>query len=290
MTDTASFPFVRVEDPSVLIPVLEKRLPKSALVYNSAKMYGRVFDKSQVSFYTLYGDVDETSWIIYLHFREDYGQDYLISADEEKSKISRDEATGILSSCSLFKWDEPFFFAAVEKWISSIILDISVSIKGNITMIHPTYMFYKDIEECLTLDVSINDHTKNVQVQRLDPELGLKFILDTWKYATKDSDIVVRRAIELNKSGGVYVDGKPVCGVITQGFGILSALYTLQEHRKKGYANACMNFAYKELAKEGLIPTSTVEIRNEASIAFHKKLGCKIGYKADYIFFMNDEF
>ncbi len=104
------------------------------------------------------------------------------------------------------------------------------------------------------------------------------------KYFTGGTSSVISRNIERNESGAVYVDGEPVCGVIFHAFGMLSALYTLPQHRQKGYAKLAMTFSFKELAKNGLIPASGVDCKNSTSIGFHKKLGCNMSQETvDYV-------
>jgi GNAT superfamily N-acetyltransferase len=123
----------------------------------------------------------------------------------------------------------------------------------------------------------------NAKVQKLDITTGVDFIIETWAYAKEKTDIEVRKCIERYETGGIYVDDKPVCGVICQGFGMLTALYTLEQHRKKGYAKLCMKYAFKEMASSGLIPALTVELFNKPSIAFHAGLGCKIACRIEFV-------
>jgi len=115
-------------------------------------------------------------------------------------------------------------------------------------------------------------------------------MLNTWKYAKEGSRTVVRRNIEKFESAGVYVRGDLVCGVLTAGVGLLSMLYTLKDHRKKGYAKLCMEFAFKEVADNGMVPALTVECRNDASVSFHEKLGCKVAGIVDWINYSRPEF
>lgn len=131
----------------------------------------------------------------------------------------------------------------------------------------------------------------SVEVKRLSKELGgIEFILNSWKYAKEGSRSVVTRQIEKCESGSVYVDNNLVCGVLLAGFGLLSMLFTDKDHRQKGYAKLCMRFAFKELAKNGLVPALTVESRNISSLTFHEKLGCKIAARVDWINFSKPEF
>lgn len=171
---------------------------------------------------------------------------------------------------------------ALERPISKIISKISAEVKLNFTEIHPCYLFYMDPEEALKLDTEYS----NVDMKRLSVENGgLDFLMSTWKYARPESRLDIPECLEASVSSGIFLENgkKCVSGVYSPGFGLLSALYTLKEERGKGYAKMVMHHAYKETAKEGCIPCSTVECRNQSSADFHKKLGAKIVSVVDWI-------
>ncbi len=123
----------------------------------------------------------------------------------------------------------------------------------------------------------------HVEIKRLDlHNQCVKFLLDRFGNK-KDSEVVWKSFIEKNGSAGLYVDGLLVCGTILRNFGVLGSLYTVPEHKRKGYAVLTMQFAFKELAKNDIIPATTVVVRNKISQKLHEKLGCKYGGMVDYI-------
>lgn len=71
--------------------------------------------------------------------------------------------------------------------------------------------------------------------------------------------------------------GKCVCGVYFPAIGYISALYTLPQYRKNGYAKLAMNFIFKECAKDKCIPCLTVELQNNGGMKFFESLGLKQG-------------
>jgi len=77
--------------------------------------------------------------------------------------------------------------------------------------------------------------------------------------------------------------------VYTLGIGIISALYTLKEHRNKGYAKLAMQYLFKELAKSGIIPVLCVELVNQPSYKFHNNLGCKVAGIVDAVTYSKAE-
>ncbi len=47
--------------------------------------------------------------------------------------------------------DNVLFF--VPKLLANMIYDVSANIKGNITEVHPMYLYYMDIEDALKLEI-----------------------------------------------------------------------------------------------------------------------------------------
>lgn len=130
----------------------------------------------------------------------------------------------------------------------------------------------------------------HIQIQALDTDAGLQFLLGdnndnlgVKEGSQKSGEIVWSRFIQRNESGGVYFDNVPVCGIVTRSFGILGSLKTSPDHQRKGYASLTMQFAFKELARSGLIPVTTVVPRNTPSIRLHEKLACKHAGMVDYV-------
>ncbi|OXA56467.1 uncharacterized protein LOC118435349 [Folsomia candida] len=282
-------PFVQLGNAEVpkLLPILQKRLPYSVFAYNAVLMYPRFLDR--MSFYTLHGEIDETTWIVSVVVAEDFGLDYTISASQER--LSRDEAIQILSDCPLFKWHEPHFISQLEEWLTSIIFEVSVNKKGNVAEFHPCKIFWMDVEDAEKIEILSPEDDPSLRIQRLDVDKGVTFMTSTWKFAKPGTAMVMARNISRNESGAVYIDGEPVCAAMTMPFGMVSALYTLPNHRQKGYANLAMKFVFKELAKNGIIPASGVDMRNAGSFAFHQKLGCKMTQGiVHYVICHQDEF
>jgi len=125
----------------------------------------------------------------------------------------------------------------------------------------------------------------NLEIKALDVNSGVDFILSTWKYAKEGSRPYVEKIVERNESGAVYKDGKPVSAIVTVPDGLLAMLYTLNDHRKKGYAKVAVKYAMREQAMNGMTPCLTVELRNEPSKAFHESLGMKVAHVSDWVTF-----
>ncbi len=122
-----------------------------------------------------------------------------------------------------------------------------------------------------------------IELTRLDVNKGAEFIFKTWKYGREYKLSEFQTLITTNESSGVYVNGEPVSGITMSRFGLMSMLYTLKEYRNKNYGSLCMQGLMKDMAAAGLIPTSVVEVNNEAAIKFHEKIGMKFCQVVDYV-------
>lgn len=74
-----------------------------------------------------------------------------------------------------------------------------------------------------------------------------------------------------------------MAGVVMPGYGLISSLYTLQEHRNKGYGRVAMQFLFQECARQGCVPAFSVETRNTRSIKFNEGLGVKLVSVVDWV-------
>ncbi|CAL8109348.1 unnamed protein product [Orchesella dallaii] len=278
----AKLSFQRVTDPKSLIPILKERHPQSCFIYNQVVSHERF--KDDITFYTVGTNLDENTWIVSNYIREDHGSNISISAPraivDGREHIPLEIKESFMSS-DVVSWDGRTYFAALERRVSNMIFDISANVKGNITAVHPCILYYLDIEDALKLEISHGPEVS--EVRRLLPDKESQFILSTWKYVFDGAEIVVPKCIATNASAGVFIDGNCVAGVMTPGVGLISALYTFQEYRGKGYAKLTMKYCFKEFAKDGCIPCSTVEMRNERSVAFHQSLGVKVSSIVDWI-------
>ena len=76
---------------------------------------------------------------------QDHGQEIEISRPLGKPIPSN--MREILKHASFINWDEGYVFCAVDTEISALLCDISIRDYGNCTIVHPSYLFYLDIED-----------------------------------------------------------------------------------------------------------------------------------------------
>ncbi|CAG7726599.1 unnamed protein product [Allacma fusca] len=275
-------PFQLVEVPLNLEPILKQRLPLSTNVYNAMRL-NRTWQKDQ-TWFTLHDPSVDDVWIVMTFLRKDFGRVLC---------ISRPPAAGItpfvqnaFSNCEFMEWGESFTFEAIDTTVSSMVTEISIREKGNWTQVHPCYLFAMDQEEAVSLTITPG----NYEVKPINNEKGMDFILKTWKYASDGSRDYVEKCLQRSNSAGVYVNGEIAAGVIFEGHGVIGMLYSLSEHRGKGFARLVMHQLMKESAENQLVPGCMVELRNDISKTFQEKIGFKIAAKVDFVIYVKTGF
>lgn len=100
-------------------------------------------------------------------------------------------------------------------------------------------------------------------------------------YATKEDVIEL---LNLHPSSALYVDGKPVCWCLLHLEKSLGMLYTLPEHRKKGYALDVMTHLTNQVIRSGDIPYATIVKGNVPSqnlaLKYQLQYVCDVDYVA----------
>lgn len=81
----------------------------------------------------------------------------------------------------------------------------------------------------------------------------------------------IKQAIANRETSAIYVDGKPVCWCVTHDDYSMGMLYTLPEHRHKGYALSVMLDICHKLLKKGIQPFCYIIFGNTASENLAKK-------------------
>ncbi len=129
------------------------------------------------------------------------------------------------------------------------------------------------------------DLQEDIEIRPLDKNSGAKFLLDNWKYTKEGSMEYVQKVLEKNNpSAGVYINGELACGALVNVHGLIGLLYTDIHYRRMGLAQLCMRYLFKEMAKAGLVPTSSAQAKNYKSCNFHEKLSMAITHETDYVY------
>ncbi len=99
-------------------------------------------------------------------------------------------------------------------------------------------------------------------------------VYKNWPYKIFATEEDVMDHIDNFPSAGVFLKENDqlvswmVCHVPRMG-----KLYTVEEHRKRGYASLVTRYLCKRMAQSGYIPSVSVVIGNDASSAFFESIG-----------------
>ena len=99
-------------------------------------------------------------------------------------------------------------------------------------------------------------------------------------YASAEDVITL---LDMHPSSALYVDDQPVCWCLLHLEKSLGMLYTLPEHRKKGYALEVMTHLTNQVIANGDIPYATIVKGNVASENLALKYQLKYVCDVDYI-------
>lgn len=119
----------------------------------------------------------------------------------------------------------------------------------------------------------------NCNIRPLDPSYAQMVSDGTPYHADLDN---VRKCLAMHPSAAVYVDGNAVCWCLLHQEGSLGMLYTLPEHRRKGYALQVMTAISDMVIKSGNVPYAYIIQGNTASEKLAPKYNLRPVGKADY--------
>ncbi|KAM9476915.1 glycine N-acyltransferase-like protein 3 isoform 6-T13 [Clarias gariepinus] len=113
-------------------------------------------------------------------------------------------------------------------------------------------------------------------------ESNMSLVCSTWKYNQGEfSESFIRNMIRNFPSLCVLdAEGQPVSWILTYPFSAMGMLYTMPEHRQKGYAKALVTIMAKKLHSEGYPVYCLIEEDNEPS----HRLFTSLGFTADPLY------
>ena len=121
-------------------------------------------------------------------------------------------------------------------------------------------------------DTYENRNETNIRPLTLeDAELVYKY----YSYKEHDDIDYVKTIIENMPTRGIWIDGELVSWVVQRDEGSIGIMYTLKEHRHKGYAIDLTKSLINEIIKRGDIPFVHIVVGNEASCKLAEKVGFK---------------
>lgn len=100
-------------------------------------------------------------------------------------------------------------------------------------------------------------------------------VYEYYSYKEHDDIVYIKTIIEKMPTRGVWVDGNLVSWVVQRDEGSIGIMYTLKEHRNKGYAIDLTKSLINEVIRRGDVPFVHIVIGNDASCKLAEKVGFK---------------
>lgn len=122
------------------------------------------------------------------------------------------------------------------------------------------------------------DHPQG-DIRAMDPALAQQISDGTHYHAEVEE---IKQCLAMHPSSALYIDDKPVCWCILHWEQSLGMLYTLPEHRHKGYALKVMQSLCNKVIDRGATPYAYIVTSNVASISLAAKYNLVKVDCADY--------
>lgn len=124
-----------------------------------------------------------------------------------------------------------------------------------------------------------NIAVENVKIQSMDAKFW-QLVSDGTHYHAEQADI--EECLQNRVSSAIYIEGKPVCWCLMHHENSLGMLYTLPEHRRKGYALAVMVDICKKIVANGDCPYGYIVKGNVASEQLAKQYNLQYFFDANW--------
>lgn len=207
----------------------------------------------------------EDSWFYLLENHEEEG--FIFEHDEWVVPYAKTQDC-LKQLLMAYDFKEETAFAAIPKKTADVIIDTLKDYEVEwdelcVMMYLPESMWGQYLEKEMTLDVL--------------KESDLEVVNAYYTYKDEESLAYLRSCILKNPSSVIRdANGSPVSWALLREDGSLGVMYTLKEHRNKGYALDVSEDLIVKTLKKGYVPYVHIRVENEASIALAKRLGMVI--------------
>lgn len=116
-------------------------------------------------------------------------------------------------------------------------------------------------------------------IRSMDADLAQQISDGTHYHADVEE---IKQCLAMHPSSALYVDGQPACWCILHREQSLGMLYTLPQHRHKGYALKVMQSLCNKVIDRGATPYAYIVTDNVASMSLAKKYNLYNVEPADY--------
>ena len=105
-----------------------------------------------------------------------------------------------------------------------------------------------------------------------------QLIFDNWSQKITSSVHEVEEEIAKMPSAGLFLkrNDQLVCWMVSNPPFGMGLLFTLEEHRRRGYAKLVTQYMCKRMVQSGFVPFVTIVQGNTSSVAFFQSLGFRL--------------
>jgi GNAT superfamily N-acetyltransferase len=125
-----------------------------------------------------------------------------------------------------------------------------------------------------------------LEIKELDPK-DAELVTKRWKFSGSGTLELMEAMIRHTGSAGVYVNQTLVSWVVLFAMGSINALYTEDDHRKKGYGRLTMQKACQIAGLKGLVPNVQIEVGNTPSTHLMESVGFTYSHDVEWVIYKN---
>ncbi|XP_034538654.1 glycine N-acyltransferase-like protein 3 isoform X2 [Notolabrus celidotus] len=178
----------------------------------------------------------------------------------------------MLAEENAIDWSTYFLIGGFDFSHASMLKEVSAEREVNnkgFTLVH--LMYLPDISSLITADI---DSELESRVSSLDPS-HTELVNQTWKFGNNEQGFRNIKNLISNFPSCCITDdqGQPVSWILLYDYCALGILYTLPEHRGKGYAKVLIRSMARKLHAEGYPVYCFIEEENALSYKLFKNLG-----------------
>lgn len=248
--------------------VLRKHLPKSY------KVYGFLYSINRGKPTTLEVVVDKWPDFTVIICRPDLGNKHALDYMLKVTIFSTDQQMlkKMLAQEGVVDWSRNFVFGGLDVSSFPIIKDVCALKDVNLTTftnISVHLLHLPDISHLVSADSDLESRITSLDLSHVD------LVNNTWKYGGNERGYRNIKNLITNFPSCCLKDeqGQPVSWILTYDYCAIGMLYTLPEHRGKGYAKVLVSALAKRLHAEGFPVYCYIEEDSTVSYKLFKKLG-----------------
>ncbi|ODM92392.1 hypothetical protein Ocin01_14290 [Orchesella cincta] len=291
------FELLTIETLSKIRPVLESKLPISGMMLNIINAAVKSSKNSEEGLRTIYGydgAVNLDTLFIVTLFKRTNDKQFTVMYTHDDDAVTTEMLTAF---SELHDWSKPYVFGAIPEAFSVHLEKIAIEKGGSISRNLCADM-YLPMEDALKLDLNKMDFKDEFEVDKLTEENALK-VDSHWKYG-KGGEFMAE-VIKSSVSAGVFkrktdpntgetsssrANEDLVSWIVFIELGTLNALYTSEDHRRRGLAQWTLEAGSKWAAEAGFIPMCEIEEYNVQSRSLVEKVGYKLLHNVNWMYYV----